>query len=66
MEHVLTNDYKDAVEQKGTQAGITPEEKEKFGKISDPENIMYLLNKDGYYCQMTCFTAFGSKERQTT
>lgn len=61
VKHVLKNDYTDAVREKGSEAGLTEEEKRKFHKLSDPESVMYLPEKDDYYCSMNCILTYGTK-----
>ncbi len=59
VEHVFKNDYSDAVDEKGREAGLTEEEISKWEKLSDPESLMYLPEKDDYYCSMSCILTYG-------
>lgn len=61
VEHVFENDYSDAVQQKGEEAGLTEQEMSKWRQLSDKEGLMYLLDKNDYYCCMNCLLTYGVK-----
>lgn len=61
VQRVFENDYSQAITHKGEEVGLTEKEGEKWRKISDPENILFLPDKETYFCSMNCMLAYGHK-----
>ncbi len=61
VKHVFNNDYSDSVKEKGPEAGITERETRKLEQLFDPESILYLPEKEDYYCNINCILTYGSK-----